>query len=300
MKNLVLTNPEFKSKLTRFELRLKQQGRSETTTSSCVNLSREFLHYQHGKGLESLKEIDQTTLDKYFDYLVNVRMNQRTGLPLSFDYINKHREAILRFLEFLTDAKVGESNYIIKYLKADDRKLKQVLSKDEMQKLFNTCDNTLAGITDKCLLTLLYGCGMRLGEVHTLEVNEIDFTKGLIRLDKTKTKCERDVVMSPSVKRSLEEFLYSARNMMLPTGSTESYLMVTERGQQMNIGTITWRLNRMSKRAGLNRKISPHLLRHSIATELMEDLTLEEIADFLGQKCLDSTQIYTRIKQELL
>lgn len=298
MRNLVCHNPEFNESLQAFKLRIKQEGRSQSSQSGFTNHLQDFLNHLKHFQIETTKQINQEVLDMYWDYLLNHRTNEKTGLALSGTYINKIREAVLRYMEFLTQTKVGESIYKIPYLKTESKTV-QVLTKDEIQQLFNSCDNTLSGITDKCILSLLYGCGIRRGELVSLEVNEIDFSKGLIRLDKTKTRHQRDVVMSPSVQRNIEEYMYSARNMMLGKSSDETYLIVTEKGYRIANGTIPWRLNKMCERAGLNKKIGPHLLRHSIATHLMSDLTLEEIAEFLGQKCLDSTQIYTHFNKEI-
>ena len=106
--------------------------------------------------------------------------------------------------------------------------------------------------------------------------------------------------MFEKVQHHLEDYLYNARNMMLGTNSTETHLLVTQRGLRMCKGTITFRLNRMAEQAGIERSVHPHLLRHTIATHLLDLISLQDIADFLGHRCLDSTQIYTRIKAGIL
>lgn len=294
MNKLGLKSIEFNDTLNAFRTRLKQEGRSEKDQKYFPFHIEEFFAYLESKGIESISTNAQAKIDDFISYLINHRKNKRTGLPIAPTYINKYRDAILRLVEFLTNSLSGESSIFIEYLKPD-KSVKEVLSKEEIDSLFNSCNNTLSGITDKCLLALLYGCGMRKGEVHSLEVSDIDFSKGLIRLDQTKTKQERDVVMSPSVRRILEEYLYTARTLMLANNTEETYVMVTEQGRQMSLATIPWRLNKMAERTQIEKKLHAHLFRHSIATHLLEELTLEEVAEFLGHKCLDSTQIYTHI-----
>lgn len=294
MIKLELKSIEFNETLNAFRTRLKQEGRSEKDQKYFPIHIEEFFGFLESKGIDSIKGNVQAKIDKYFMYLKNERRNQKTGMPIAPSYINKHREAVLRLMEFITEIPVSVSNIFIEYLKPD-KSVKEVLSKGEIDRLFASCDNTFSGITDKCMLALLYGCGMRKGEVHTLEVSDIDFSKGLIRLDQTKTKHERDVVMSPSVRRILEEYLYTARTMMLADNTSETFVMVTEQGNQMSLGTIPFRLNKMAERVQLDKKLHAHLFRHSIATHLLENLSLEEVAHFLGHKCLDSTQIYTHI-----
>lgn len=297
MKHIELHNIEFKEKVDAFERRLVQQGKSKSTIECCTSHSKEFLDYMTRLGVQELSKITQTKIDKYLDYLTT-RPNLRRGGGLSIAYQNKQRYAVLRFMEFIEGVGIGKSNFDIRELKVPLTEI-EVLSREEIQQLFDSCDNTLSGLTDKCMLALLYGCGMRKGEVHTLEVHEIDFGKGFIRLDRTKTKQERDVVMSPSVQKIVEEYVYSVRPIMLAQDSNETYMIVSENGKQVSLGTIPWRVKKMAERSGIGRNIHPHIFRHSIGTHLIDDLTIEEVADFLGHKNLDSTARYTHMNELL-
>lgn len=290
--------PAFENSLIDFNTRIKQQGRSKIAINGMTNHISEFLNYIQNNGCELPKAINQDHVDDFWNYLHFSRSNMKSNNPLSASYINKFREAILRYLEYLSDAHIGKSNFKIPYNKKE-LSLKNILTRAEIQLLFNACDNSLDGMTDKCILALLYGCGLRRKELMTLETNELNLTKGMIRLNQTKTKQERDVIMSPAVKTIVEQYLYSARNIMIGN-LNEHHFIVTQKGTRMSNGTLPFRLNKISQRAGLNKKISPHQLRHSIATHLLDDLTLEEVAQFLGHKCLDATQIYTHIQNETL
>lgn len=293
--NIELTNLEFIETLKAFLSRQQQQGRPKKALGYFESVLKEFLDYLAKNGLESTDEINQKRLDEYFIYLSS-RKNLKTGGGISHSYINKHREAVLRFMEDLTNSPIGGSQFEIRFQKMEKKEI-DILTHDEIQALFNSCDNTLSGITDKCILALLYGCGMRKNELYNVEINDIDLARGLIRLDHTKTKQERDIVMSPSVQRMLEQYLYSARNIMLPSHSNETHLIVTEKGKRISSGTIPWRANKMAERAGLNRTIGAHIFRRSIASHMAEDFTIEEIAGFLGHKSTDSTsRHYAKVK----
>ena len=294
MKNIEIKNLEFIEQLKGFKTRLTQQGRPVFTVNSIESNIKEFMYFLSGIEVESTAQITQARIDKYFSYL-STRKNTRRGGGLANSYINKQRESVLRFMEYLTESKLGKSGFVVPHLKPEIKE-KDILSKEEMEVLFNSCDGTLVGITNKCMLALLYGCGMRKNELYSLEINDIDLSKGLIRLDNTKTRQERDIVMTTRIQQIVEEYIYSARNMMLPIESNATHVIVTERGQRMGKETITWRVREMASRAGIEKRVTPHLFRHSIATHLMDDLSLEEIAEFLGHKCIDSTQIYTKIK----
>ena len=286
---------QFQDALKGFSKRICDQGKSNSYVKSMSTHVAEFLQFLEQERIEQLKAITQKNIDAYFHYL-EYRPNKRRAGGLSTSYINKHREAVLRFMEYTKGTKTGESGFYVPYLRHYTYE-KDILSTAEVRLLYEATDNTLKGITDRAILSLLYGCGLRKGEAHNLEVNDIDFSRGLIRLDNTKTKNERDVVISPKVQTYLEEYLYNAREMMLPLNSNETHVLATELGRRMSIHTIPWRIKMMAERAGIKKNITAHGLRHSIATHLLEELSLEEVSHFLGHKHLDSTQIYTHIKE---
>jgi integrase/recombinase XerD len=295
MKHLVHYNPILNESLIGFNIRLIQQGKSQSNIDSLTEHVCEFLIHSNQNGYDSPKLIGQDAVDCFVYYLLNVRVNKRTKQAISVSYMHKFREAILRYMEYIKGVKLGQSGINFPILKPIINE-KYVLSREEIKQLFDTCDGSLVGMTDKCILALLYGCGLRRKELSTLEVNEIDLNKGVIRLDMTKTKHERDVVMSPYVQRIVEEYLFNARNLMLGSGSNETYLIVTEKGYKLSHDSIPFRLKRIVERAGMDITLSSHQLRHTIATHLLEHLTIEEVALFLGHTCIDSTQRYTHLK----
>lgn len=297
MKHLTLYNSEFIEKLDAFRRRMRDQGRKPANCNGMTNHIREFFHYLEEHDIQSVKKITQKVVDDYLEHL-SVRPNQRRPGILSASYINKHREALLRFVEFIEGKNIGESSFFIRYMDKENIE-RTVLTEEEVAAMFNMQDNSLIGLTNKTILALLYGGGLRRSELDTLEVQDIDMARGMIRLEQTKTKYHRDVPMSQVVQHHLEQYLYNAREIMLPKGSKESHLLITYRGRRMSIMTITYRLKKMAREAGLDKVVTPHVLRHSIATHLLGELTLEEVADFLGHRNLDSTQIYTHLKETI-
>lgn len=295
MNHLVHYNPILNESLIGFNIRLIQQGKSQSNIDSLTEHACEFLNYSNQNGYDSPKLIGQDAVNCFVYYLQNIRVNKKTKQAISISYMQKFREAVLRYIEYIRELGLGESGINFPILKPIIND-KYILSTEEIKQLFNACDNTLSGMTDKCILALLYGCGLRRKELSSLEVNEIDLNKGLIRLDKTKTKHERDVVMSPYVQKIVEEYVYNARNLMLGSGNYETHLIVTEKGYRLSHNTIPFRLRKIVERAGMDITLSSHQLRHTIATHLLEHLTIEEVALFLGHTCIDSTQRYTHLK----
>jgi integrase/recombinase XerD len=295
MADLTLTNFHFQDLLKGFSKRLKDQGRSKSLYKSAMMHTEEFLWFLERMGVAHSRDITQHAVTRYFEY-IGSRPNLRREGGLSSAYINKHRQVVLRFLEYVFNTKTGESGFSIPHIK-NVSALKDVLSREEITLLYLSTDNAAEGITNRAMLSLLYGCGLRRGELHNLEVNDIDFNRSVIHISKTKTKRERQVVMSSKVQDHIEEYVYSAREQLLPPHSTEPYFLVSSRGYHMSIHNIIFRVKKMTKEAGIEKNITPHTFRHSIATHLLEEMSLEEVGNFLGHRSLDSTQIYTHIKE---
>ena len=295
MKSLKLYNIEFIEQHKLFEKRLTDQGKSKSTITVLTNRIKEFFHFLEANQIQSAKKITQKIIFNYNDYLQN-RINLNTGGPLSQKYIDKHGEAVMRYMEMLHNKAKKQSDFEFPKTQYRQKDI-EVLTLDEVAKIYNTIDNTRLGISNKVVFSLLYGCGLRRGELQQLELKDIDFVKREIRLSKTKTKHEREVPMSATVVKCLEEYLYYGRNLLLPKQHSETYVMINLKGFQMSTQTVADRVKDMVQAAGITKQISPHVLRHSIATHLLEHLNLEEVAQFLGHRSLNSTQIYTHLKE---
>ena len=301
MKKLELKNTNFTETLEKFRIRLKVQGASQDQQYIKTNIAKEFLYFMEQNGKTKLKQINQKLVNKYFEYLKTRPTQTKVGF-LSDGSINKHREAVLRFIEFsmgLTGVEVknGMSGIKIKFIKTKSIPI-EILTEEEVEEVFKACDETVIGIRDKAIVSLLYGCGLRKGEVLSLDVEDIDLNKSRIHLDKTKTKYSRDVPMTKKVQEHIENYLFNVRNMMLDSNSNENKLIITTKGTAMKKSTLATVMKRLSLNANINKKLNCHLFRHSIGTHLHRYLKLEDVATFLGHRCLDSTMIYTHLKNK--
>ncbi len=300
MKKLELHNIKFIETLEQFKTRLQTQGASQAQVYNKPNSVKEFLYYLEQKGINTLKQIDQKVVTDYFSYLANRPLQTKDG-TMSPAYLLKHREAVLRFMEFVKggENEIGHGQSGIQ-IRIDNttQPPKEILLEDEVQLLFNACDNSMLGIRDKAILSLLYGCGLRRKELIQLEISEIDLSKGRVHIDKSKTKHARDIPMSKAVQRNVEEYLFNVRNLMLDTTSELTSFLITERGGKMSNSNLGKVLEKLSQKVNIGKTITCHLLRHSIATHLHRYMTIEDVATFLGHKNLDSTMIYTHLKTE--
>lgn len=295
MKQLLLHHPVFKEQLQLFTQRKKDEGKSDSYVYGTTNQAKEFLHFLEQKGVDQLSNINQSIIDTYFYYL-QTRPNQKKAGGLSPTYLDKHREAVLRFMEFILELDMGSSPFDIPcFTKKCERVPKDILTQQEVQELFINQVPNMNGIRNLAILSLLYGCGLRKSELYRLDVSDINFFSNTVRIKKTKNSRQRDVPLSPNVKIHIENYLFGVREYLLPQSKSESAFLISNRGNRMSLPTIGYKLKEIARTSTSNKPISAHRLRHAIATHLLEHFTIEEIALFLGHKSIDSSQIYLHI-----
>lgn len=296
MKKLELTNPVFIEALAKFKTRLHTQGASTDQQYIKPNSIVEFLHYMEQNGKTKLDQINQKLVTNYFGYLMTRPLRTKEGF-MSAGYLNKHREALLRFIEFVRNAKQGKSGVKIRVIKKEDIP-KVILTEEEAREVLDSFDETIIDIRDKAIISLLYGCGLRKGELFTLDVQDIDLSKGQLHLPKTKTKYARKVPLTKTIQENIENYLFNVRNLMLDATSNEDSFLITVRGTEMKKPTMATIMNRINSRLTIGKRIGCHMLRHSIGTHLHRFMKLEDVATFLGHRNYDSTMIYTHLKNE--
>jgi len=294
MKHLKLNNLHFRQTLDAFAKRKTAEGKSHSHIHGVTNHAKEFLYFLEQQQTTQLTQIIQTDIDAYFTYL-QYRPNSRREGGLSNAYLQKHREAVLRLMEYIKNVAIGHSGYYIQKFKVNPIP-KDILTEDEIAILFKQCQPTIDGIRNKAILSLLYGCGLRKGELHRLNVADLDVIKDTLRIKKSKTAHQRDVPVSQKVKNHLEEYLYHIRELLVPEHTKETAFILNNQGRRLSLQGIQSKMKAIARQSGINKPITAHRLRHAIATHLLEHFSIEEIALFLGHKNIDSSQIYTHLK----
>ena len=159
--------------------------------------------------------------------------------------------------------------------------------------------NSVLGIRDQAMLAVFYGCGLRLNEGASLEIKDILTERKILHVRKGKHYKERLVPMAEKSYQALKFYIDYARPQLLQDKPTEAVFIDANRGRPMQKQSLYIRIKGLVKRAKIKKKIGTHSLRHSIATHLLKSgMKLERIQQFLGHSSLDSTQIYTHLKNE--
>lgn len=180
------------------------------------------------------------------------------------------------------------------------RKLPQTLSTGEMQKLLAGPTGADAyAIRDRAMLELVYSSGLRASEICGLTLQQVDLDHGFVRVFGKGSK-ERVVPLGDKARDAVQAYLTSGRPRLVKS-KTGSELFITERGKAMSRKTLWVMVKSAAARAGLEKPVKPHLLRHSFATHLLGGgADLRAIQEMLGHASIGTTQIYTAVESSRL
>jgi site-specific recombinase XerD len=292
----IKTNP-FRTYQTEFTKWLQRLGYSMTTIEGYERQLQTFLNWLNDNHIKELNQINQTNLEAYNEFLHQRKNRQKAG-GLSGCYIQSHINVIRllsKYLELTGDQKIFTGNLVVEQGAATER---NILTQNEIKALYNAADETPNGLRDKAILSLYYGCGLRYSEGIRVERKHIDYGKQLLYIVPGKNYRSRFIPMNERIIKDLQDYETYGRPYF--TKDYSRYFLLNLKGNPPDSGLIGKRLNQLLQKAGIEKKICLHGLRHSIATHLLQQgMPLEQISKFLGHTSLDSTQIYTRIAEEI-
>ena len=178
--------------------------------------------------------------------------------------------------------------------------LPKTLSESEVEALLHSPDtSTTIGLRDRTMLELLYACGLRISELVHLNMDNVNWRQGIVRVT-GKGRKERLVPMGQSAHEWLEQYVKSARGDLLQHHQSHT-LFPSRQGRPMTRQTFWHRIKHYNTIAGIRAEVSPHVLRHAFATHLLNhgaDLRVVQL--LLGHSNLSTTQIYTHIANHRL
>jgi len=177
------------------------------------------------------------------------------------------------------------------------RKLPNVISLDEVEALLACPDpKTLQGVRDKAMLEVLYATGLRVSELVSLKISDVDLQVGFLR-SMGKGSKERVVPLGAVAQSAVQDYIDIARRVLLK-GNTDHDLFITRLGRKMTRQGFWKILRAYALKANIRTSVSPHTLRHAFATHLLErGADLRAVQEMLGHADISTTQIYTHILQ---
>ena len=271
---------------------LKLLNFAKTTIYGDPKKIKYFIDYLEATGIKTIQDIENRHIKEYYEYL-KVRPNKNKPGALSQNYIISNINTIKRFAKYLRETEQENLTINIKPERIKTEKI--ILTTAEIKALYRVPEENTLGYRDKAMLSIYYGCGLRRTEGTQLNTEDILFNKSMIFVRESKGNRQRYVPISKQVKTDLENYINTAR-IYLIRDKNEKALFLTYAGKRTGGTTMNIRLKQLCKKAKLNKTVGLHILRHSIATHLLNSgMTLENVSRFLGHQSLESTQIYTHI-----
>ncbi len=274
-------------------LRLEKGLSEKTLAAYGTDLTQFGLFLEHQK-ITTVVDIDRGTLLSYLIHLRDRGLSARSRA--------RHLVTLRGFFKFLFNEKIIASDPARQIdLPKSGLQLPDVLSVAEVAALIAAPDqNKPEGTRDAAMLELLYGAGLRVSELIGIAMTGINLEAGFVRVLGKGSK-ERVVPVGRMALVAVQHYLKDARPLLLGNRSSP-YLFVTRRGGAMTRQSFWNLIGRHARRAGLKKRVTPHSLRHSFATHLLEGgADLRAVQMMLGHSDISTTQIYTHvIHQHLL
>lgn len=288
MKNHKPTNPIYCEQLRDFKTYLETLGYQPGTINMLLMCVKEFLGRMDGI---SIQEVTQRQVLTHHEYLQQ-RPNRRKPGGLSEMMVHHHLYSLRVFFDWLQQS--GRINrHPMSRLKFRRPKTlqRETFTKQEVQKLYASCSTW----KERAVLHLFYGCGLRRNEGVRLNLEDVKFKENVLYVREGKGGKSRIVPMSEKVREELQGYCYRERK---PAPGERSF-MINTRGLRMSGLSYNRLLKDLLQKSGIDKAITLHSLRHSIATHLLDNgLPVEYVRDFLGHKHIESTQVYTRVNQK--
>ena len=264
-----------------------EKGLSDKTKESYENDLKVYISFLKDKGINSVNKISS---DDIKDFLKERNEDATTTIAHNLTVIKNFHSYLLR--EKITDKDISEFIDRPKLKKS----LPKTLSVEDIDKLLDIDLNTAFDYRNKAMLELMYGCGLRVSELIDIELNDVDMYNCLIRIYGKGNK-ERDIPVGEYAIHYLQ--LYLDKRGELIKSENPSKLFLNNHGKAMTRQGFFKNLKKLLREKGLNENVSPHTLRHSFATHLINrGADLRSIQEMLGHADISTTKIYTKVSDD--
>ena len=254
---------------------------------------QDFMEFLQQETIEKLEQIDYPVARLYVTRLYD-RSYARTS-------ISRKISAIRSFFKFI-HARYGIEDLAFRllYHPKQEERLPAFFYQQELEKLFEVTEGEdFRALRDRALLELLYATGIRVGELVEIEVQDVDYYLGIVKV-MGKGRKERFVPFGSFAEQALQDYMDSSRSRLMKQKKHAS-LFVNLRGDPLTARGVRHILDELMKKASLHTNITPHMIRHTFATHLLgAGADLRSVQELLGHSHLSSTQVYTHITNEHL
>lgn len=250
-----------------------------------------FLEYMKTVHIEDIKKITYNILRGYLEYLYDKKYSSAS--------INRHISSLKSFFHYLMREGIIKENpaVLISSVKKE-KKLPKYIGYNAIETILLLPDiKSPLGKRDSAILEVLYSCGVRVSELVSIKLKDIEFFENRIKVLGKGNK-ERYVLFGKIAKEKLQLYIEEGRDSIL-NGKNTSYLFINNNGQKLTTSGVRYIINQTLKKAGEKMHVTPHMLRHTFATHMLnEGADLKSVQELLGHENMSTTQIYTYVSNE--
>lgn len=270
-----------------------ERGLSENTIASYGIDLKLFLEYLRENEIPSFKQVNKEVIVNYMQAEKN---NNKANSS-----ILRSVSSLRKFFQYLAQEKIIEKDPML-LIDTPKKKqhLPQVLTKEEVEKLLHS-PNTgqVLGLRDRAMLELMYATGLRISEIINLKLEDLHLTMGTLQT-LGKGHKERIVPVGDEAIKWVNRYLEEARPKLLKQ-KRSNYLFLNFHGNNLTRQGVWKNLKAEVRKAGIQKNITPHTLRHSFATHILENgADLRIVQELLGHADISTTQIYTHLSNKQL
>ena len=274
---------------------MNERHYSEHTNRAYIDDLLAFERFLKETGEEDILAVELSDARIYLSYL--------TDKDYSRASISRKISSIRAFYQFLLNNEIVSDNpFSYLHLKKRGSRLPTFFYEEEMKALFEAAEgDSPLDLRNKALLELLYGTGMRVSECQGIKLDDIDFQMGMLFV-KGKGRKERYIPFGHYASVAVRDYIDNGRRgLMEKYGKDHDFLFISHHGDQITQNGIQFVLTQLIKKSTLSHNITPHMLRHTFATHLLNNgADIRTVQELLGHKSLSSTQIYTHVTTEHL
>ena len=279
-------------------LALARTGSSDTADAYRRDLMR-FVQYLEANHITDFEAVDKLILS---DYVTQLRSGKIGGVPLGNASYARNLSALRSFYRYLNKYEHVRANPVRLFKgTAARRQLPEFLTFDQMEQLLNCFDlSDPKEVRDRCILEVLYACGLRVRECAELKRDNIDVEAGYLRIFGKESK-ERIVPFYHRCAQLMEHYDRHVRGLYMRKVAEHGVFFVNQHGHPLSPRAIQMLCESAGEKAGLTIHVHPHMIRHSFATHLLDNgADLRTVQELLGHAKLDTTQIYTHVTGDRL
>ena len=269
---------------------LLERGCSRNTVISYSSDLQGYLNYCYSKSLPPLP-VNNDKLSGYLSLLTYRKHSPSTQQRLV--------ASLRSWIRFLILDGVSDEENILPPLPAREKRLPQILSEGEVQRILDACNgDKYLDVRDRAILEILYGCGLRASEICNLRQRDMFFSSGTLRV-KGKGNKERIVPFLGEVRKTLR--FYIERTRAVFSDKSSDMLFLTRSGNSMRREDLWRMVRKRGKMANISiQRLHPHVLRHSFATHLLRrGMDLRTLQEILGHSSISTTEKYVHFDLEL-